>query len=94
MSRYRKVIYYLFWEGGLFYDRVTIWIIQRRKVLINNYLERGGTDLIEVKIRHFHGRSEVNHKNREVLCYGRDSNRAPPKYKSRTLLSGKPIRYT
>lgn len=59
-------ILFILGEGELFYDRVTIWIIQRRMVLMNNYLERGGTDLIEVIFRHFQGRSEENHKNREV----------------------------
>lgn len=81
-------------DRELFYDRVTIWIIKRRIVLMSNYLERGSTDLIKIIFRHFHVRSEENHKNLEARSYGRDSIRAPPEYKSRPLLSDKPGRYT
>jgi hypothetical protein len=73
---------------GVFYDATNILPTKRQMtgLLMNgklgNDLEGRGCSLTDVLSRNLSGGTE----SPDSRCFGRDSNRAPPKYKSRTVL--------
>jgi hypothetical protein len=57
-------------------------------------VESGGRGLIEVLSQHLPGGIEEYHEkpSQDSRCSGRDSKRAPPKYKSKALMLYEPFR--